>query len=238
MTEAHVGGPRHVAIIMDGNGRWAEARGLPRIRGHQAGAEAVRATVRACRDAGVQYLTLYAFSRENWSRPLEEVQGLMQLLSRFLREREQELHEHHIRLRIAGDLADLPGNVRAELERVVEATRGYDAGTVILALNYGGRGEIVEAARRLAAEAAAGRIRPEEIDEAVFARHLYLPDVPDPDLMIRTSGEMRLSNFLLWQLSYTELYVTDVLWPDFREEDFHKALDAYRRRHRRFGGVR
>jgi undecaprenyl diphosphate synthase len=226
-----------VAIIMDGNGRWAKKRGLPRVKGHQAGAESVRAAVRAAHDAGVKFLTLYAFSAENWVRPREEINGLMSLLGRFLKSEEHLLHENQVRLRIIGHRSELPESVQRELERVMEATRGYDQGTLTLALSYGGRHEIVDATRSIAREVAAGTLRPEDITAETIAGHLYAPDIPDPDLMIRTSGEMRISNFLLWQISYAELYVTDVLWPDFREEDFRAALEDYRRRIRRFGDV-
>ena len=229
--------PVHVAVIMDGNGRWARERGLPRSKGHEAGAESVRAVVRACRDHGVRYLTLYAFSVENWRRPREEVQGLMGLLRRFMEHEEPLLHEQQIRLRIMGRLEDLPRLVQKKLTRVMEKTAHYDAGQLILALSYGGRTEIATAARRIAEEVRDGVLDPSDVDEKVFAQHLYLPDVPDPDLMIRTSGEMRLSNFLLWQLSYAELYTTPVLWPDFREPAFAAAIDAYRSRSRRFGGI-
>jgi undecaprenyl diphosphate synthase len=229
--------PRHVAIIMDGNGRWARNKGLPRIQGHQAGSESVRAVMRACREVGVKYLTLYAFSVENWIRPEEEVSGLMTLLRSYLRDREHELHENKVRFRAIGRLQDLPEPVQQELNRVMASTRDYTSGMLILALSYGGRAEITDAARSLAADVRAGRLQPEDIDEKEFARRLYAPDIPDPDLMIRTSGEMRISNFLLWQLSYAELYITDVLWPDFREEHFRKALEEYERRHRRFGDI-
>ena len=222
---------------MDGNGRWAKQRGLPRLKGHEQGAESVRAAIRSCRDAGVDYLTLYAFSVENWSRPRPEINGLMRLLRTFLRDRAQELHDDRVRLRATGRIADLPDAVRKELERVMRETETYENGTLILALSYGGRAELVDATRRIAAEVKAGTLDPDAIDEQTIADHLYLPDVPDPDLLIRTSGEMRLSNFLLWQLSYTELYVTDVLWPDFRDDEFKKALAAYAGRERRFGGV-
>lgn len=222
---------------MDGNGRWAQQRKLPRIRGHQAGAEAVRAVLRACRKFGVEYLTLYSFSVENWSRPAQEIRGLMQLLRRFLRKDEQELHKHHIRLRVIGRLQDLPVSVQRELRRAMKATEHYKAGTLILALSYGGRAEIVDAVRTIARKVQRGDLTPDAITERTVSEHLYAPDVPDPDLMIRTSGEMRLSNFLLWQLSYAELYITDVLWPDFREDDFRLALEAYSKRQRRFGNV-
>ena len=229
--------PRHVAIIMDGNGRWAEGRGLPRIRGHQAGAESVRAAVRASRDTGVEFLTLYAFSSENWTRPREEITGLMQLLRRFLRSEARELHENRVRLRIIGHMEQLPVGVQKDLEQVMEATRHYTDGTLTLALSYGGRHEIVDATRKIAKAVAAGTLDPDDITGDTIAANLYAPDIPDPDLMIRTSGEMRISNFLLWQLSYAELYVTDVLWPDFREEHFREALEDYALRHRRYGGV-
>ncbi len=229
--------PRHVAIIMDGNGRWARQRGLSRSKGHEAGAESVRAVVRACRDHGVPYLTLYAFSVENWKRPKSEIGALMGLLRRFMEKEEHVLHEKQVRLRIMGRLQDLPRQVRQRLEKVVAATASYDKGQLILALSYGGRTEIVAAARSLAEQVQAGKLAPAQIDEARFAAQLYLPDVPDPDLMIRTSGELRLSNFMLWQLSYAELYVTSVLWPDFREEAFAEALASYAGRKRRFGGL-
>ncbi len=229
--------PRHVAIIMDGNGRWAANRGLPRLKGHEQGAESVRAVLRACKQAGVEYLTLYAFSVENWIRPKEEINGLMKLLGLFLRKHEYELHDNKIRLRVIGRISDLPITIQKQLKRVMNATKDYTGGTLILALSYGGRAEVVDAVRRIASEVKEGRLSPDAIDEKVISAHLYAPDVPDPDLMIRTSGEMRISNFLLWQLSYAELYVTDVLWPDFREEDLLKALDIYANRHRRFGNV-
>ncbi|MFU8779396.1 MAG: isoprenyl transferase [Kiritimatiellia bacterium] len=235
-TEA-LPGPNHVAVIMDGNGRWARERGLPRSKGHEAGAESVRAVVRACRDHGVHYLTLYAFSVENWKRPQTEVQGLMQLLRRFMDNEEHLLHEQQIRLRIMGRLEDLPRPVRNKLQRVMDKTAHYEGGQLILALSYGGRTEIAAAARRIAEKVRDGLLDPAAVDEDMVAAHLYLPDLPDPDLMIRTSGEMRLSNFLLWQLSYAELYVSPVLWPDFRAEEFAKAIAAYKERDRRFGGL-
>lgn len=230
--------PQHVAIIMDGNGRWAQQRGLPRIKGHQAGAESVRAALRACKKFGVRYLTLYAFSVENWVRPQAEIRGLMQLLHRFLTKEENELHENRIRLRVIGRMEDLPASVRKELLRVINATEKYEDGNLTLALSYGGRAEIADAVRAIARRVQQGELKPEEIDEKTVAAHLYAPDLPDPDLMIRTSGEMRISNFLLWQLSYAELYVTQVLWPDFREDEFGKAIEEYARRHRRFGDIK
>lgn len=233
--ESHV--PRHVAIIMDGNGRWAEKKGLPRIAGHERGAESVRAVLRAARNAGVYYLTLYAFSVENWSRPKDEITGLMRLLSRFLEKNESELHENHVKLRTIGRISDLPDALIAQLDGAMKRTAAYNKGELVLALSYGGRTEIAHAARVLAERVRNGKLDPSAINEEVFASALYAPDIPDPDLMIRTSGEMRLSNFLLWQLSYAELYVTDVLWPDFREEHFKKALEEYANRHRRFGNI-
>ena len=229
--------PAHVAVIMDGNGRWAKQRGLPRLKGHEAGAETVRRVLRCCRDAGVKYLTLYAFSTENWARPPTEVAGLMRLLRDFLVKNEPELHEQRVRLRSIGRRADLDAATRRELERVERATAAHIGGHLILALSYSGRSELVDAMRRLAEEVCAGKMKPARIDEQAIAARLYAPDVPDPDLIIRTSGEMRLSNFMLWQASYSELYVTPVLWPDFGEADFRAALDAYAQRQRRFGCV-
>lgn len=229
--------PRHVAIIMDGNGRWAQQHGLTRLRGHQAGAQSVRSAMEVCRQEGIKYLTLYAFSTENWLRPPAEINGLMKLLRQFLSQHEPDLHQHQIRLRVMGRLTDLPRTLQALLQRIMRSTAAYDAGHLILCLSYGGRAEIVQAAQALVRRALAGELAAADIDEAVFSRHLYLPDVPDPDLMIRTSGELRLSNFLLWQLSYTELYITATLWPDFREAAFREALREYARRQRRYGNL-
>lgn len=229
--------PRHVAIIMDGNGRWAKAKGLPRIKGHEAGAESIRAVMRACREYGVTWLTLYAFSVENWVRPKAEISGLMNLLMRFLKSDEKELHDNQIRLRVIGRMRDLPERVQKELNRVIEATRNYEKGNLTLALSYGGRAEIADAAQKLACEVKSGKLEPAAITDELFSRYLYAPDVPDPDFMIRTSGECRLSNFLLWQLSYAEFYFTPVYWPDFRESNFLEALQEYDRRNRRFGDV-
>jgi len=229
--------PQHVAFIMDGNGRWARARGLPRLKGHEAGAETVRRVIRCCRDWGVRYLTLYAFSTENWRRPAFEVSGLMKLLALFLSRNEHELHEHKVRLRVIGRRADLPAAVRREIARVEAATASHDQGTLILALSYGGRAELADAARRIAEEAAAGTLRPDAVTEETVAARLYAPDLPNPDLVVRTSGEFRVSNFLLWQAAYSEWVVTPVLWPDFGEDDFRAALEAYAKRQRRFGGT-
>jgi len=229
--------PRHVAIIMDGNGRWARQRGLSRNRGHEEGARSVRVAVETCREFGIRYLTLYAFSMENWVRPKGEVLGLMSLLRSFLKREENVLHQHKLRLRVIGRLQDLPADVRRELQRVEEQTRAYEAGQLIVALSYGGRTELVDAARAIARRVQDGELAPEEIDEGTIAAHLYAPDVPDPDLMIRTSGEQRLSNFLLWQMAYAEFYFTDVLWPDFRRTHFVEAIEAYSHRRRRYGDV-
>lgn len=222
---------------MDGNGRWAKARGKPRLSGHEAGAEAVRRTLRAIRNTGVQYLTLYAFSVENWSRPEIEVKGLMRLLRRFLEKNERELHDNKIRLRIQGRRSDLPKTVNMRLAKIEAATADYTQGTLILALSYSGRTEIAYAARTLARAACAGKIDPETIDESTVSDALYLPDVPDPDLIIRTSGEIRLSNFLLWQAAYSEFIFLDTLWPDFTEADFNAALAEFAKRSRRFGRI-
>ncbi len=229
--------PTHVAIIMDGNGRWANQRGLPRIEGHRAGAESVEVALKSCKKAGVKYLTLYAFSTENWVRPADEVEGLMKLLVSFLARREKDLHEEKIRLRAIGKIWELPDYVRKALNSVMQNTASYTERQLILALNYGGRSEIVEATKAIAKKVKEGTLAIEDIREETISSHLFAPDIPDPDLMIRTSGEMRLSNFLLWQLSYSELYVTDILWPDFREEHFFMALEAYSKRKRRFGQI-
>lgn len=226
----------HLAIIMDGNGRWAKARGLPRTEGHRAGGETVRRVLQYCRDAGIRYLTLYAFSVENWKRPKEEVDALMNLLVAYLAGEESMLHQNQVRLRIMGRREDLPERAQAVLKHVEEATAHYER-QLILCLSYGGRTEMVHAAKRLAQRVLAGELTPDAIDEATFAEHLYLPDVPDPDLIVRTSGELRLSNFLLWQASYAELYVTPVLWPDFSEADFKAAIEAFEGRNRRYGGL-
>ncbi len=229
--------PVHIAIIMDGNGRWAKMRGKQRLEGHKAGSETVRKVLNYCRDAGVRYLTLYAFSTENWARPADEVNGLMSLLSSFITRYKKELITNKVRLRVIGRCSDLPDSVQKALAAVERATAGFER-QLIVALSYSGRSEIVAAVSRIAEKAAAGEINPDDIDESVITAHLYAPDVPDPDLIIRTSGEMRISNFLLWQCAYSEFYVTDVLWPDFRESDFKCALEAYATRGRRYGGVR
>ena len=230
--------PRHVALIMDGNGRWAQERGLPRIEGHKEGAKSVRAVLRAASEAGVEYVTVYAFSTENWKRPPQEVNGLMKLIVSSIKDYEEELHENQIRLRIMGQIERLPLFVRTQLNKTMEATKDYTKRTFIVALSYGSRTEIAEAAKRIAQAAKDGILDPQKIDEQTVAAHLYLPDVPDPELLIRTSGELRLSNFLLWQLSYSEFFITDTFWPDFREEQLFEALAAFNQRDRRYGGVK
>lgn len=227
--------PRHVAIIMDGNGRWAQRRGLHRVRGHAVGAESVRVVTRLARRLGISYLTLFAFSEENWQRPSLEIRTLMALLRRYLHRELSEMRDNQIALRAIGNLAQLPEPVYRDLTQTIAATTEGARMILTLALSYGGRSEIVQAVQSLAREVAAGRLAPEDIDAALFARYLYTAGMPDPDLLIRTSGEYRLSNFLLWQSAYTELYVTETLWPDFREDDFMKALEAYQQRERRFG---
>ena len=229
--------PRHVAIIMDGNGRWAKQHKLPRLSGHEAGRKSVKTVTMAAMEHGVRYLTLYAFSVENWQRPRDEVQGLMGLLRGVLREELAEMGREGIRLRAIGRLQDLPGAVREELEAAVEKTKNHTRLDLILALSYGSRVEITEATKGIAREVKAGRLDPETIDEKTIAAHLYTHDVPDPDFLIRTSGEMRVSNFMLWQISYAEIHVTPVLWPDFGRKEFAVALEDFAKRDRRFGGI-
>ncbi|MCU0776058.1 MAG: isoprenyl transferase [Akkermansiaceae bacterium] len=229
--------PRHIAVIMDGNGRWAKERGLPRREGHRAGAESVREVTDTCIDLGVEYLTLYAFSSENWNRPQAEIKALMELLDRFLSEKAKDLKKQDIRLLAIGQLDRLPEKTRKLLERLSAETAHHKALTLVLALSYGAREEIVSAARALAADAAAGRLKPEEIDCTVFASRLQTAGIPDPDLLVRTSGEMRVSNFLLWQISYAEIVIVKKFWPDFRRNDLTEAVNEYQRRHRRFGAL-
>ncbi len=229
--------PRHVAVIMDGNGRWANQRDMMRIEGHRAGIDSVRDTVESAGEFGIEYLTLYAFSVENWSRPQSEIDMLMGLLEQFLRDELPELMKNNVRLKAIGRLTDLPENVQEQLHRTIEATRENTGLTLILALSYSGRVEMVEAFHSVLREIKLGHLDPAQVDEKVISHHLYTGYYPDPDLLIRTSGEMRLSNFLLWQMSYTELYVTPTLWPDFRREAFVEALQEYAKRQRRFGAV-
>ncbi|MDD5262259.1 MAG: isoprenyl transferase [Methylacidiphilales bacterium] len=229
--------PEHVAIIMDGNGRWAGRRHLPRIEGHRRGAKAVENTIKAASEVGVRYLTLYAFSVENWSRPKSEVKGLMAMLVDALKRYEKSLMENGVRLKAIGRLNDLPDNVRKQIAQTEKTTAGNKKMTLFLALSYSGRVELTEAVQNIGREILAGKITPEQVDENLVSSHLYAAGVPDPDLLIRTSGEMRISNFLLWQLSYTELYITPVLWPDFGKNEFLDAIREYNSRQRRFGGV-
>jgi undecaprenyl diphosphate synthase len=227
--------PRHVAIIMDGNGRWARSRGLPRVAGHRKGAEAVRTAIRAAIEAGVEYLTLYGFSSENWNRPAAEVADLMGLLRLYLRSEIASLHENGVRLSIIGDRERLAPDIVSLIDEAERLTAGNRRLVLTMALSYGGRAEIAMAARRLAEKAREGALDPAAIDEETFAGHLFTRGLPDPDILIRTSGEKRISNFLLWQMAYTEFLFVDTLWPDFTWEDFNQALGEFRRRERRYG---
>ena len=227
--------PAHLAVIMDGNGRWALARGKPRLAGHRAGAETLARVLDWCGEAGVRVLTAYAFSTENWRRPEDEVSGLMDLFAAFMRRKGGALVRRRVRFRVIGRRGDLPPSLARAVARLEERTAAFDR-QLVLAVSYGGRAEIVDAARRLVADAAAGRIGPEDVDETLVGSRLYAPDLPDPDLIVRTSGEQRLSNFLPWQGAYAELHFTDVLWPDFARADFDAALSAYAARDRRRGG--
>ncbi len=229
--------PRHIAIIMDGNGRWAVKRGFPRVIGHRAGAGSVRSTVEECVRLGIEVVTLYSFSLENWKRPKDEVEALMQLCIAYLAGEEQELLRNDIRFKVIGRREGLPAEVVAAIDRVERVTSGGKRATLCLAINYGSRAEIADATRDIARKAARGEIDPETVDETVLGDHLYTAGLPDPDLLIRTAGELRLSNYLLWQISYAELFVSDVFWPDFTPEHLHQALRAFAARSRRFGAV-
>jgi len=229
--------PRHVAIIMDGNGRWAQSRGMPRIWGHREGRKSVRAVVEAASELGIEYLTLYTFSSENWSRPRPEVDALMRFLDATLVEEREELKRSNVRLRAIGHLRALPASVQRVLQETIDYLKDSTGLTLVLALSYGGRDEIVGAARRLARDCLDGKLTPDEISPAALAARLETADIPDPDLLIRTSGEMRISNFLLWQLAYAEIYITPIMWPDFRGDDLRAAVAEYNRRERRFGRV-
>jgi undecaprenyl diphosphate synthase len=230
--------PRHVAVIMDGNGRWAKKRKLRRIQGHRRGAEAVREIVTASREIGIKWLTLYAFSEENWSRPPAEIQGLMSLLQRFLREELDTMQRHKIRLQTIGRIEKLPTSTKETLIHVMRQTAHNQEMVLTLALSYGGRQEIADACRRLSMKVSEGSLSPNEISDELISRYLYTKDMPDPDLLIRTSGEFRVSNFLLWQIAYTEIHITPTLWPDFRKDEFLAAIGDYQQRERRFGAVR
>lgn len=229
--------PRHIAIIMDGNGRWAKARGLPRTAGHAAGAETFRTIATYCRDIGIEYLTIYAFSTENWKRPAEEVSAIMGLLKKYLLEAIADMEKERVRFVFFGDMSPLPAELRQLAEETRNRSAKFEGCQVNICLNYGGRDEIIRAARAFAADCQAGRERPEDLTEEGFSKYLWSADVPDPDLVIRPGGEVRLSNFLLWQSAYAEFYVTDVNWPDFGKEDLRRAIAAYQGRSRRFGGV-
>lgn len=229
--------PDHVAIIMDGNGRWAKENNLSRIHGHKEGTQSVRSIMREAASIGIKYLTFFTFSTENWSRPKLEIDGLMKLLIDSLITYEKELHENSIRLQIMGETDRLPKPVQKIINKIVKDTKDYSVSNLILALNYGGRFEITKATKEIALKFKNNDIDITEINENMISDHLYLPKVPDPDLVIRTSGEMRLSNFMLWQLSYSEIVITDKFWPDFKEEDFYKALKEYESRNRRYGNI-
>ncbi len=230
--------PEHIAVIMDGNGRWAKARNLPRLAGHKAGVEALRDILETAGDLGVKNMTFYAFSTENWSRPKAEVAGLMTLLSSYLKSETKRIHENGIRLRTIGDISKLPDKARLELNKTMELTKNNKDMTVYFAFNYGGRQEIIRAVKNIATDMDSGKIADSDIDETLFSDYLYTAGVPDPELMIRTSGELRISNFLLWQMAYTEYYFTDCYWPDFNGEELKKAIEYYNMRDRRFGNVK
>ncbi|HAO95796.1 MAG: isoprenyl transferase [Roseibacillus sp.] len=235
VSDTHI--PQHVAIIMDGNGRWAREKGLPRREGHRAGAESVREVVEVCKKLGVSFLTLYAFSSENWKRPKSEIRALMALLKEFLRVKTPEMKSQGVRLHAIGRLEDLPSDCQRELYSAIDQTSSNSDLDLILALSYGSREEIVDAARQLASEAANGILNPEDIDSDLMSQKLYTKNIPDPDLLIRTSGERRLSNFLLWQISYAEIVISEKFWPDFREPDLKAAIAEYGERNRRFGSI-
>jgi undecaprenyl diphosphate synthase len=228
---------KHIAIIMDGNGRWAKQRGLPRSEGHKEGAKTIEKVLKAANFFGIEYITLYAFSTENWKRAKDEVSGLMSLLKEFLEVNLSVFKKNETRLRVIGRIDDIPYITRTVLKKVIRDTSHYTRRQLILALSYGGRAEIIDAVKKMANGVKNKGLNPEDIDEKLFSKYLYAPDIPDPELMIRTGGEMRISNFLLWQLSYSELWITDVLWPDFGEKDFEEAINSYYKRERRYGGV-
>ncbi len=235
--EARTNLPRHVAVIMDGNGRWAKARHLPRVEGHRRGADSAREIIRAAGDVGIKYLTLYAFSAENWNRPKDEVDALMKYLVHYLKTETPELNKSNLRLEAIGQIWRLPDTVQEQLRKSIATLSKNNGLILVLALSYGSRIEIVDAVRQLAEKVKSGKIEPADITEKIVSDHLWTRSLPDPDLLIRTSGEMRVSNFLLWQISYAELVVTQTLWPDFRKPHFFAALEEYAKRHRRFGGV-
>ncbi len=230
--------PSHVAIIMDGNGRWAKRRILNRIKGHEKGSETVRVIVRTCRKIGIPYLTLFAFSTENWQRPKPEIKALMTLLKKFLKSEQKEMMDNNIRLSVIGQIERLPEDVQDILHKTMALTKDNDKLNLNLALSYGARAEIVRMAKKIAKSAVNGKLDPDLLTEKTISEHLYTKKIPDPDLLIRTSGEMRISNFLLWQIAYTEIFVTDTLWPDFGEDEFVEIVKDYQNRERRFGKVK
>ena len=229
--------PGHIAVIMDGNGRWAKDRGKPRIFGHRAGLESVREVVRTCSDVGIGYLTLYTFSVENWKRPKEEVDALMQMLVELLRDEVKEMNERNVKILVIGRIQDLPSYVQKELQNAIQTTCKNTGLKLVVALSYGGRSEMVDAAKQITEEVLKGTFKTDQLTEETFRDYLYDPTIPDPDLLIRTSGEVRISNFLLWQLAYAEIWITDVYWPDFRKDELFQAILDYQKRERRFGGV-
>ncbi|MFM2294462.1 MAG: hypothetical protein RLZZ350_875 [Verrucomicrobiota bacterium] len=235
--EAQASLPQHVAVIMDGNGRWAKARHLPRLEGHRRGADSAREIIRTAGELGIKYLTLYAFSAENWNRPKDEVAGLMKYLVHYLKTETKDLNKNNVRLEVIGQIWRLPENVREHLDKSIATLSKNNGLTLVMALSYGSRIEIVEAVRSIAAKVRDGKLDTADINEKVISENLWTRNIPDPDLLIRTSGEMRVSNFLLWQISYAELVITPTFWPDFRRPQFCEALEEYARRHRRFGGI-
>jgi undecaprenyl diphosphate synthase len=236
-TETKAQLPQHVAVIMDGNGRWAKQRHLPRIEGHRQGAESARVIIRTAGDLGIKYLTLYAFSAENWNRPKDEVDTLMKYLINYLKSETPDLNKNNVRLEAIGQIYRLPENVQEQLRKSIQTLSKNNGLTLVLALSYGGRNEIVEGVRAIAEKVRRGQLEPADITEQTVSQHLWTRAMPDPDLLIRTSGEMRVSNFLLWQISYAEFVITPTLWPDFRKPQFYAALEEYAKRHRRFGGI-
>ena len=236
-AEARASLPQHVAVIMDGNGRWAKQHGLPRVEGHRRGADSAREIIRTAGELGIKYLTLYAFSAENWNRPKDEVDALMKYLIHYLKTETPELNKSNVHLEVIGQIYRLPENVQEHLKKSIATLSKNNGLTLVMALSYGSRIEIVDAVLRISEEVKRGKLDPADINENVISDHLWTRNIPDPDLLIRTSGEMRVSNFLLWQISYAELVITPTLWPDFRKQQFFGALEEYARRNRRFGGV-
>lgn len=229
--------PRHIAFIMDGNGRWAKKRGLPRNMGHREGSYTLKRIAKDCSEIGIQYVSVFALSTENWSRPKEEVAGLLNLLREFIRSADKEIAENNIRIRFAMSREGLPEDILSEIDRIMEKTKNIKGTQLIIALNYGGKDEIVHAVKRIAQDVSENRLKPGDIDQSLFSSYMYLPDVPEPDMIIRPSGEKRISNFYLWQAAYSEFWYSDVLWPDFDRKQLEKALEDYEKRDRRYGGI-